>query len=119
MTIHTNVNFAAATAVIVSSALTIASVMAFTNPAISTAAMVAFGILAALGTAAGFAGISAWYRTNSGRVSDFVRNFKNDFVFATIGVIKLVADSLFKAVVNGFSQAVSGAVHDRVRYGRR
>ncbi len=119
MSMQSNVNFAAACAVIVSSAVTIASVVAITNPAISTAAMVAFGILATLGTAGGIAGITAWFNTNSGRVSDYTKNFQNDFVRATIGVTNYVSTSLFQAVVNGISSAVQGIVHDRVRYGRR
>ena len=118
MGFHSDVNFAAGAAVVVSSVVTIACVVAMTNPAITTAAMVAFGIFAALSTAASIAATTAWYRTNSGRVTDFATNFKHDLVTSVVGVIQFVSVSLFRAIINGCTRAVGGIVHDRIRYGR-
>ena len=113
---HRNVNLAAAFTIIASASCTFLSAVAInTNPAISTVAMVAYGVLATFGVGGGIAGYTAWNRTNSGKVSDFKRNFYNDAVIATSCVIKAVADSFFKAIIDGAARAFGDNVYDRFR----
>lgn len=96
---HTNVNIAATVTIVGSALITIGSCVVCTNPAISTLAMVVFGILAGLGCAGGWAGIAAWMNTHSGNVSDYVENFKNIIAITAMAIVQYVAHRFFQELI--------------------
>ncbi len=119
MSLHTEVNIAAAITVMTSSTLTIASGLAIGNPTITTTGIIAYTILAALGTAISLAGVTAWLRTHTGKPSDYADNFKNDVVLTTAGVFKYVADTFFTTIIDSIAKGIGGRLQDRFRrYGK-
>lgn len=111
---QSEINIRAFGIVTVSSLVTIGSIIATVNPAISPLALTALGSLATLSTISSIAGITAWVRTEAYGEASYLENYGDDFMTAAAALIHLIAQTLFSGFLEGLRSGVRDKTYRRI-----
>jgi hypothetical protein len=110
-----NVNTAAFFTTIALGGATIGACFGAAAVTASTAATVAYGILAVLGSALSLASCTAWFDNKSVSVEKYAECFKKHSMVTIPATIQFIAQSFFHAMIQGISQAIGTEINRKVR----
>lgn len=92
---------------------TMGSVYALTNTA-STAAQVAYGLLAITSAGASVGSISAWLDTDSKNLETYFARLHHHSGIAIAGMYQFAAQTMVQAVIQGVSQGISTGIRRKI-----